>query len=102
MRGVSRYFCSAVYECSPPCIYVYLCGSCRRRLPSIMLSLRMAQNLKTAITFIEQGRILHCCVAANYASHRCDFIKNRFAVVLPLTQSQMCALAQTSLQTQHF
>uniref|UniRef100_A0A7N8YJ45 IMP U3 small nucleolar ribonucleoprotein 3 n=1 Tax=Mastacembelus armatus TaxID=205130 RepID=A0A7N8YJ45_9TELE len=33
---------------------------CRRRLPSIMLNLRMAQNLKTAITFIEQGRILHC------------------------------------------
>ncbi|XP_015260072.1 PREDICTED: U3 small nucleolar ribonucleoprotein protein IMP3 [Cyprinodon variegatus] len=31
---------------------------CRRRLPSIMLKLRMAQNLKTAITFIEQGRIL--------------------------------------------
>ncbi|CAF97567.1 unnamed protein product, partial [Tetraodon nigroviridis] len=30
---------------------------CRRRLPSIMLNLRMAQNLKTAITFIEQGRI---------------------------------------------
>ncbi|KAI3374388.1 hypothetical protein L3Q82_006222 [Scortum barcoo] len=28
---------------------------CRRRLPSIMLNLRMAQNLKTAITFIEQG-----------------------------------------------
>lgn len=32
--------------------------SCRRRLPSVMLKLRMAQNLKTAITFIEQGRIL--------------------------------------------
>ncbi|PWA17415.1 hypothetical protein CCH79_00011226, partial [Gambusia affinis] len=31
---------------------------CRRRLPSIMLNLRMAQNLKTAITFIQQGRIL--------------------------------------------
>uniref|UniRef100_A0A667Z1V7 IMP U3 small nucleolar ribonucleoprotein 3 n=1 Tax=Myripristis murdjan TaxID=586833 RepID=A0A667Z1V7_9TELE len=31
---------------------------CRRRLPSIMLNLRMAQNLKSAITFIEQGRIL--------------------------------------------
>ncbi len=32
---------------------------CRRRLPTIMLKLRMAQNLKTATTFIEQGRILH-------------------------------------------
>lgn len=32
--------------------------TCRRRLPSIMLNLRMAQNLKTAITFIQQGRIL--------------------------------------------
>uniref|UniRef100_A0A8C5AX19 IMP U3 small nucleolar ribonucleoprotein 3 n=1 Tax=Gadus morhua TaxID=8049 RepID=A0A8C5AX19_GADMO len=31
---------------------------CRRRLPSIMVNLRMAQNLKTAITFIDQGRIL--------------------------------------------
>uniref|UniRef100_A0A3Q4GEQ9 IMP U3 small nucleolar ribonucleoprotein 3 n=1 Tax=Neolamprologus brichardi TaxID=32507 RepID=A0A3Q4GEQ9_NEOBR len=30
---------------------------CRRRLPSIMLNLRMAQNLKTAITFIEQGHV---------------------------------------------
>ncbi|KAG7227147.1 hypothetical protein INR49_013945 [Caranx melampygus] len=30
---------------------------CRRRLPSIMLNLRMAQNLKTAITFIEQGLV---------------------------------------------
>ncbi|KTF84892.1 hypothetical protein cypCar_00025302 [Cyprinus carpio] len=34
-----------------------VCASafCRRRLPTIMLKLRMAQNLKTAITFIEQG-----------------------------------------------
>ncbi|KAF3858746.1 hypothetical protein F7725_011947 [Dissostichus mawsoni] len=30
---------------------------CRRRLPSIMLNLRMAQNLKTAITFIQQGHV---------------------------------------------
>ncbi|XP_059915695.1 U3 small nucleolar ribonucleoprotein protein IMP3 [Gadus macrocephalus] len=30
---------------------------CRRRLPSIMVNLRMAQNLKNAITFIEQGHI---------------------------------------------
>ncbi|XP_068196882.1 U3 small nucleolar ribonucleoprotein protein IMP3 [Antennarius striatus] len=30
---------------------------CRRRLPSVMLNLRMAQNLKTAITFIEQGHV---------------------------------------------
>uniref|UniRef100_A0A668S6F4 U3 small nucleolar ribonucleoprotein protein IMP3 n=1 Tax=Oreochromis aureus TaxID=47969 RepID=A0A668S6F4_OREAU len=30
---------------------------CRRRLPSIMVNLRMAQNLKTAITFIEQGHV---------------------------------------------
>ncbi|XP_016333639.1 U3 small nucleolar ribonucleoprotein protein IMP3-like isoform X2 [Sinocyclocheilus anshuiensis] len=36
-----------------------VCASafCRRRLPTIMLKLRMAQNLKTAITFIEQGHI---------------------------------------------
>uniref|UniRef100_A0A8C2JSJ0 IMP U3 small nucleolar ribonucleoprotein 3 n=1 Tax=Cyprinus carpio TaxID=7962 RepID=A0A8C2JSJ0_CYPCA len=31
---------------------------CRRRLPTIMLKLHMAQNLKTAITFIEQGLIV--------------------------------------------
>ncbi|KAM5179516.1 U3 small nucleolar ribonucleoprotein IMP3 [Mantella aurantiaca] len=30
---------------------------CRRRLPSIVVKLRMSQNLKTAITFIEQGHI---------------------------------------------
>ncbi|KAL6489795.1 hypothetical protein MHYP_G00001400 [Metynnis hypsauchen] len=30
---------------------------CRRRLPSVMMKLHMAQNLKTAITFIEQGHI---------------------------------------------
>lgn len=30
---------------------------CRRRLPCIMLNLRMAQNLKMAITFIEQGHV---------------------------------------------
>uniref|UniRef100_A0A3B4A3L3 U3 small nucleolar ribonucleoprotein protein IMP3 n=1 Tax=Periophthalmus magnuspinnatus TaxID=409849 RepID=A0A3B4A3L3_9GOBI len=37
-----------------PCM---LCILYRRRLPCIMLSLRMAQNLKTAITFIEQGHV---------------------------------------------
>ncbi|XP_028833724.1 U3 small nucleolar ribonucleoprotein IMP3 [Denticeps clupeoides] len=30
---------------------------CRRRLPTVMVRLRMAQSLKTAITFIEQGHI---------------------------------------------
>ncbi|KAM4722250.1 U3 small nucleolar ribonucleoprotein IMP3 [Rhinophrynus dorsalis] len=30
---------------------------CRRRLPTIVVKLRMSQNLKTAITFIEQGHI---------------------------------------------
>ncbi|MEE6496259.1 hypothetical protein FKM82_002275 [Ascaphus truei] len=30
---------------------------CRRRLPTIVVKLRMAQNLKTAVTFIEQGHI---------------------------------------------
>lgn len=32
---------------------------CRRRLPVIMVKLRMAQSLKNATTFIEQGRILN-------------------------------------------
>uniref|UniRef100_A0A1A7Y2F2 U3 small nucleolar ribonucleoprotein protein IMP3 n=1 Tax=Iconisemion striatum TaxID=60296 RepID=A0A1A7Y2F2_9TELE len=30
---------------------------CRRRLPCIMINLRMAQNLKTAVSFIEQGHV---------------------------------------------
>ncbi|XP_034410999.1 U3 small nucleolar ribonucleoprotein protein IMP3 [Cyclopterus lumpus] len=30
---------------------------CRRRLPTILMSLRMAQNLKAAVTFIEQGHV---------------------------------------------
>nr|ADO28270.1 u3 small nucleolar ribonucleoprotein protein imp3 [Ictalurus furcatus] len=30
---------------------------CRRRLPWVMLKLRMAQNLKNVVTFIEQGHI---------------------------------------------
>uniref|UniRef100_A0A7N6ABW3 Small ribosomal subunit protein uS4 N-terminal domain-containing protein n=1 Tax=Anabas testudineus TaxID=64144 RepID=A0A7N6ABW3_ANATE len=45
---------------------------CRRRLPSIMLNLRMAQNLKTAITFIEQGRILKDKI--NLYSNMEDFV----------------------------
>ncbi|XP_005994131.1 U3 small nucleolar ribonucleoprotein protein IMP3 isoform X2 [Latimeria chalumnae] len=39
------------------CERVSASSFCRRRLPSIMLKLRMAQNLKTAITFIEQGHV---------------------------------------------
>ncbi len=32
---------------------------CRRRLPVLMVKLRMAQRLADAIKFIEQGRILY-------------------------------------------
>ncbi|XP_063810291.1 U3 small nucleolar ribonucleoprotein protein IMP3 [Pseudophryne corroboree] len=39
------------------CDTVSASSFCRRRLPSIVVKLRMAQNLKTAITFIEQGHI---------------------------------------------
>lgn len=38
-------------------------GICRRRLPVVMVRLKMAQTLKTAITFIESGQIRcgpHC------------------------------------------
>ena len=36
-----------------------------------MLNLRMAQNLKTAITFIQQGRILHYSIVVSRISfHR--------------------------------
>jgi len=30
---------------------------CRRRLPIIMVRLKMSQNLKEAVTFIEQGKV---------------------------------------------
>ncbi|XP_040277862.1 U3 small nucleolar ribonucleoprotein protein IMP3 [Bufo bufo] len=39
------------------CDTVSASSFCRRRLPSVVVRLRMAQNLKTAITFIEQGHI---------------------------------------------
>ncbi|XP_067846904.1 U3 small nucleolar ribonucleoprotein protein IMP3 [Heptranchias perlo] len=39
------------------CEKVTASSFCRRRLPTIMVKLRMAQNLKTAITFIEQGHV---------------------------------------------
>ncbi|KAM3933773.1 U3 small nucleolar ribonucleoprotein IMP3 [Leptodactylus fuscus] len=39
------------------CNYVSASSFCRRRLPTVVVKLRMAQNLKTAITFIEQGHI---------------------------------------------
>ncbi|XP_062920944.1 U3 small nucleolar ribonucleoprotein protein IMP3 [Mobula hypostoma] len=39
------------------CEKVSASSFCRRRLPTIMVKLRMAQNLRTAITFIEQGHI---------------------------------------------
>ncbi|CAI9581756.1 unnamed protein product [Staurois parvus] len=39
------------------CDMVSASSFCRRRLPSIVVKLRMAQNLKSAITFIEQGHV---------------------------------------------
>lgn len=36
---------------------------CRRRLPVILVRLRMSQSLKMATTFIEQGRILKFTIA---------------------------------------
>ncbi|XP_075051275.1 U3 small nucleolar ribonucleoprotein IMP3 [Mixophyes fleayi] len=39
------------------CDTVSASSFCRRRLPTIVVKLRMAQNLKTAIVFIEQGHI---------------------------------------------
>ncbi|KAM4640906.1 U3 small nucleolar ribonucleoprotein IMP3 isoform 1-T1 [Discoglossus pictus] len=39
------------------CQNVSASSFCRRRLPTMVVKLRMAQNLKTAITFIEQGHI---------------------------------------------
>ena len=44
-------------------MYKSFCNSvllvyCRRRLPVVMVRSHMAQSLKAATTFIEQGRIL--------------------------------------------
>ncbi|XP_056409384.1 U3 small nucleolar ribonucleoprotein protein IMP3-like [Hyla sarda] len=39
------------------CDTVTASAFCRRRLPTILVKLRMAQNLTTAITYIEQGHV---------------------------------------------
>lgn len=39
------------------CDRVSASSFCRRRLPTIMIKLRMSQNLKMATTFIEQGHV---------------------------------------------
>lgn len=39
------------------CDKVSASSFCRRRLPTIIIKLRMAQNLKMAVTFIEQGHV---------------------------------------------
>ncbi|XP_044291923.1 U3 small nucleolar ribonucleoprotein protein IMP3 [Varanus komodoensis] len=39
------------------CDRVSATSFCRRRLPCLLLKLRMAQNMKDAVTFVEQGHI---------------------------------------------
>ncbi|XP_070589152.1 U3 small nucleolar ribonucleoprotein protein IMP3 [Erythrolamprus reginae] len=39
------------------CDRVSASSFCRRRLPCLIIKLRMAQNLKSAVTFVEQGHI---------------------------------------------
>ncbi|CAI5772749.1 U3 small nucleolar ribonucleoprotein IMP3 [Podarcis lilfordi] len=39
------------------CDRVSASSFCRRRLPCLLLKLRMAQNLKSAVTFVEQGHV---------------------------------------------
>ncbi|XP_015678301.1 U3 small nucleolar ribonucleoprotein protein IMP3 isoform X1 [Protobothrops mucrosquamatus] len=39
------------------CDRVSASSFCRRRLPCLLIKLRMAQNLKSAVTFVEQGHI---------------------------------------------
>lgn len=39
------------------CERVSASAFCRRRLPSLLLKLRMAQNMKAAVTFVEQGHV---------------------------------------------
>jgi len=44
------------------CDKVSASAFCRRRLPVIMVKLKMAQSLKMATKFVEQGRILSCVI----------------------------------------
>lgn len=39
------------------CEKVSASSFCRRRLPSVLLRLRMAQSMKAAVTFVEQGHV---------------------------------------------
>ncbi|XP_061469298.1 U3 small nucleolar ribonucleoprotein protein IMP3 [Rhineura floridana] len=39
------------------CDRVSATSFCRRRLPCLLLKLRMAQNMKAAVTFVEQGHV---------------------------------------------
>ncbi|XP_048373983.1 U3 small nucleolar ribonucleoprotein protein IMP3 [Sphaerodactylus townsendi] len=39
------------------CERVSASSFCRRRLPSLLLKLRMAQHMKAAVTFVEQGHV---------------------------------------------
>uniref|UniRef100_A0A2K5Q5X7 U3 small nucleolar ribonucleoprotein protein IMP3 n=1 Tax=Cebus imitator TaxID=2715852 RepID=A0A2K5Q5X7_CEBIM len=40
-----------------PCDFVRASSFCRRRLPTLLLKLRMAQHLQAAVAFVEQGHI---------------------------------------------
>ena len=40
---------------------------CRRRFAVVLVRLKMAETLKEATTFIEQGRIFSCCRAVPLA-----------------------------------
>ncbi|KAF0873587.1 U3 small nucleolar ribonucleoprotein IMP3 [Crocuta crocuta] len=39
------------------CDFVTASSFCRRRLPTVLLKLRMAQHLQAAVTFVEQGHV---------------------------------------------
>jgi len=39
------------------CAQITASAFCRRRLPVVLVRLRMAQNIKEAVTFVEQGHI---------------------------------------------
>ena len=42
---------------------------CRRRLPVVLVRLKMAETLKEAVTFVEQGRIRDVALFMFVASH---------------------------------
>ncbi|XP_009465693.1 PREDICTED: U3 small nucleolar ribonucleoprotein protein IMP3 [Nipponia nippon] len=56
-RGMTKPGCDPWREKEGLAAQERLLGSCRRRLPCLLVKLRMAQSLRHAVTFVEQGHV---------------------------------------------